>query len=91
MDYNNPFHREYNKVMDNPVHSERRLSLGTLSSEEPMGVVRLPTADEQWSFGGNSLSHSRETVNTAIVDFYQSESGGDEPVLRTRVSLVVVG
>ena len=36
----------------------------------------------QWSFGGGSLSHSRETVNTAIVDIYQ---GGDESVLKSRV------
>ena len=38
----------------------------------------------QWSFGGGSLNHSRETVNTAIVDFYQQ--GDEEPVLKSRVS-----
>ena len=87
----------------------RRLSLGSLTSEEPTGVVRLPPGEleqvpstmicnlspagrvesinfnlSQWSFGGGSLNHSRETVNTAIVDFYQQ--GDEEPVLKSRVS-----
>jgi hypothetical protein len=78
LDRNNPFHREYNKVITNPVHLERRLSLGTLSSEEPLGTG-------QWSFGGGGLGASRETINTAIVDLYQRGAGLDEPLLKTRV------
>ena len=152
-DADNPFHRSYSRVRENPVHKEskeekprsntfnlsqggntrgepkilgsftrrqsgrslsslkrvRRLSLGSLTSEEPTGVVRLPPGELeqvpstricnlspagrvesinfnlfQWSFGGGSLNHSRETVNTAIVDFYQQED--EEPVLKSRVS-----
>ena len=153
-DVDNPFHRSYSRVRENPVHKEsreeqprssntfdlsqqggntrgepkslesftrqsgrslsslkrvRRLSLGSLTSEEPTGVVRLPPGEleqvpstmicnlcptgrvesinsnlSQWSFGGGSLNHSRETVNTAIVDFYQQ--GDEEPVLKSRVS-----
>ena len=152
-DADNPFHRSYSRVRENPVHKEskeekprsntfnlsqggntrgepktlgsftrrqsgrslsslkrvRRLSLGSLASEEPTGVVRLPPGELeqvpstricnlspagrvesinfnlfQWSFGGGSLNHSRETVNTAIVDFYQQ--GDEEPVLKSRVS-----
>ena len=49
-----------------------------------MGLsLSIPISVLQWSFGGGSLSHSRETVNTAIVDIYQQ--GGDEPVLKSRV------
>ena len=153
-DADNPFHRSYSRVRENPVHKEReekplgelsntfdtsqggntrgepkslgsftrqsgrslsslkrvrRLSLGSLTSEEPTGVVRLPPGEleqvpktmicnlppagrvgsinsnrSQWSFGGGSLNHSRETVNTAIVDFYQQAD--EEPVLKSRVS-----
>ena len=84
LDENNPFHQEYNKVISNPWSRGRRLSLGTLTSEEPQGVVRL--GDDQWSFGGGSLRHSRETVNTAVVDIYQ-DGQPEEPLQKTRVRI----
>ena len=81
-DVDNPFHRSYSRVRENPVHEqreqkssltslkreesrssrrdpghslisvkrERRLSLGSLTSEEPTGVVRVPPGVEQVGF-----------------------------------------
>ena len=79
----NPFHHDFNKVIENPFIRAQEMSLSTEITDD------LPDTESDSS--GLSMGMwevargaTRETVNTAIVDIYDSEEGCD-PFLKMRV------
>ena len=75
----NPFHHDFNKVIENPF----------LKSQEVSMTTEL-TDDNESRVSSHSLWHGnnrpKETVNRAIVDIYDSENEGCDPFLKMRVS-----
>ena len=79
----NPFHHDFNKVIENPFIRAQEMSLSTEITDD------LPdTASDSSSLSMGmwevARGATRETVNTAIVDIYDSDEGCD-PFLKMRV------
>jgi len=77
----NPFHENFNKVIENPFLKAQEVMTEPASSEDNESVWN---STNQWEVGGESFGQAEETVNTAIVDIYDSEDGCD-PFLKMRV------
>ena len=77
----NPFHHDFNKVIENPFLKSREVSMTTELTDDNESRV---SSDRLWRSGSN---RPKETVNRAIVDIYDSDEGCD-PFLRMRVSSV---
>ena len=74
----NPFHNEFNKVIENPFLKAHDMSMSTEITEDETDVTDI-------SDNINMFTRSRnETVNSAIVDIYDSQEGCD-PFLKMRV------
>lgn len=75
----NPFHHDFNKVIDNPFLLSQEVSMTTeLTDDNESKISSLPV----WVPGPR---RHKETVNRAIVDIYPSD-GGCDPFLKMRVS-----
>ena len=79
----NPFHHDFNKVIENPFIRAQEMSLSTEITDD------LPdTASDSSSLSMGmwevARGATRDTVNTAIVDIYDSDEGCD-PFLKMRV------
>ena len=77
----NPFHHDFNKVIENPFLKSQEVSMATESTDDNASIISSPVV---WS----RPSRPKETVNRAIVDIYDSEEGCD-PFLKMRVSFTV--
>ena len=79
----NPFHHEFNKVIENPFNRAQEMSLSTEITDDlpDTGSDSSGLSMGMWEMARGA---TRETVNTAIVDIYDSEEGCD-PFLKMRV------
>ena len=77
----NPFHHDFNKVIENPFMKSQEVSMTTESTDDNESIISSPVV---WA----RPSRPKETVNRAIVDIYDSDEGCD-PFLKMRVSLIV--
>ena len=78
----NPFHHDFNKVIQNPFLKSQEVSMATeITDDNESGV----SSQRLWHGGSN---RPKETVNRAIVDIYDSDSQGCDPFLKMRVSSV---
>ena len=75
----NPFHNEFNKVIENPFHKSEDMSLSTELTDDNTTIT-----DDAIEYMWNG----KETVNTAIVDIYDQKEGCD-PFLKMRVIMNV--
>lgn len=80
-DMDNPFHENFNKVIENPFLKAKEVKTEIVSSEDNESIFN---STNQWEVGGDSFGQAEGTVNTAIVDIYDSEQGCD-PFLKMRV------
>ena len=78
----NPFHHDFNKVIENPFLKSQEVSMTTELTDDNESRV---SSDRLW----RSSNRPKETVNRAIVDIYDSDEGCD-PFLKMRVSSVSV-
>ena len=77
----NPFHENFNKVIENPFLKEKEVKAEIAFSEDNESIFN---STNQWEVGVDSFGQAEGTVNTAIVDIYDSEEGCD-PFLKMRV------
>ena len=83
----NPFHENFNKVIENPFLKAKEVKAEIVSSEDNESIFN---STNQWEVGGDSFGQAEGTVNTAIVDIYDSEEGCD-PFLKMRVITLFLG
>ena len=76
----NPFHNEFNKVIENPFLKAQEMSLTTEITEDHTEITDISDNTSMFEINRN------ETINSAIVDLYDSNEGCD-PFLKMRVSL----
>ena len=79
----NPFHHDFNKVIENPFLKSQEVSMTTELTDDNESS-RVSSA-RMWH---GSSQRPKETVNRAIVDIYDSDSQGCDPFLKMRVSPV---
>ena len=77
-DRDNPFHENFNKVIENPFMQAKDIKTSSDDSES------MFNSTNQWEAEENIFGQAEGTVNTAIVDIYDSEEGCD-PFLKMRV------
>ena len=82
----NPFHENFNKVIENPFLKAKEVKAEIASSEDNESIFN---STNQWEVGIDSFGQAEGTVNTAIVDIYDSEEGCD-PFLKMRVITIVL-
>ena len=76
----NPFHNEFNKVIENPFLKAQEMSLTTEITEDNTEITDISDNTSMFEIS------KHETINSAIVDLYDSNEGCD-PFLKMRVSL----
>ena len=74
----NPFHNDFNKVIQNPFLKVQEVSMSTDLTDD--------NTDIEYETNNNQLWRRRDTVNTAIVDIYDSSDGCDS-FLKMRVRI----
>ena len=82
----NPFHHDFNKVIENPFLKAQELSLTTETTDD-----NTDAATDVTNLSSNLWAGGRgETVNTGIVDLYDDHNEGCDPFLKMRVCVLVL-
>ena len=82
----NPFHHDFNKVIENPFLKAQELSLTTETTDD-----NTDAATDVTNLSSNLWAGGRgETVNTGIVDLYDDHNEGCDPFLKMRVCTCLV-
>ena len=77
----NPFHEKFNKVIENPFLKANEIRRERTSSDESDSIFNSTT---HWDISTSTFGQPEGTINTAIVDIYDSEEGCD-PFFKMRV------